>query len=82
MNTKLTLRMDDSVIDAIKVFAQSHHTSVSMLAETYFKLITLDTSSAKKQVKGVVGELAGLLKNTNTSSYRSEYVDYLEEKYK
>ena len=81
MNAKLTLKMDESVIESAKLFAHSHHTSLSKLAETYFKSITHQTSPPKK-VTGVVGELAGLLKNKDIVSSNSNYIDYLEEKYK
>jgi len=80
MNAKLTLKMDDSVIESAKLFARSHHTSLSKLAETYFKTITRE-ATPKKRVSGVVGELAGLLKNKEVVSSKSDYIDYLEEKY-
>jgi hypothetical protein len=81
MNTKLTLKMDDSVIEEAKLFARSHHTSLSKLTETYFKTIT-SKSAPRKRVPGVVGELAGLLKNKEVVSSKRDYIDYLEEKYK
>jgi len=81
MNTKLTLKMDDAVIESAKLFARSHHTSLSKLAETYFKTITREATPLKK-VKGVVGELAGLLKNKDIAPDKNDYIDYLEEKYK
>ncbi len=81
MNVKLTLKMDESVIESAKLFARSHHTSLSKLAETYFKTITRQTSP-QRRVTGVVGELAGLLKNKDIVSNNSDYIDYLEEKYK
>ncbi len=80
MNAKLTLKIDDSVIASAKQFAREHHTSVSKLVETYFKTITHETTT-KKKVTGVVGELAGLLKDRDVSDRKREYVDYLEEKY-
>ena len=82
MNAKLTLKMDDAVIASAKRFARAHHTSLSKLAETYFKTITREAVPQKK-VSGVVGELAGLLKNKEVvSTSKSDYIDYLEEKYK
>ncbi|MCP4681083.1 MAG: hypothetical protein GY864_01970 [Desulfobacterales bacterium] len=81
MNAKLTLKMDDSVIESAKLFARIHHTSLSKLTETYFKTITRE-EVPQKRVTGVVGELAGLLKNKDVVSSKSDYIDYLEEKYK
>ncbi len=80
MNTKLTLKMDGSVIESAKHFARTQHTSLSKLVETYFKAITRE-EIAQKKVTGIVGELAGLLKGKNIDSGKSDYIDYLEEKY-
>jgi len=80
MNAKLTLKMDDSVIKAAKLFARTHQTSLSKLAETYFKTITREAPQTR--ITGVVAELAGLLKAKEVTSGKSDYIDYLEEKYK
>ena len=77
MNIKLTLKMDDAVVESAKQFAKAHHTSLSKLAETYFKQITREEVPQKK-ITGVVGELAGLLKDKDIASNKN---DYLEEKY-
>jgi len=81
MNAKLTLKMDDSVIDSAKRFARSHQTSLSKLAETYFRAITREATT-QRRISGVVGELAGLLKNKEVVSSKNDYINYLEEKYK
>ena len=81
MNAKLTLKMDEVVIQMAKQFAKTHRTSLSKLAETYFKTLTCDETPQKRPV-GVVGELAGLLKGKDVGRAKSDYLDYLEEKYK
>jgi len=73
--------MDDSVIESAKLFARSHHTSLSKLTEAYFKTIT-HQENTQRSITGVVGELAGLLKNKETDLKTSDYTDYLEEKYR
>ena len=47
MNAKLTLKIDNSVIESAKLFAKTHNTSLSKLAETYFKTITRKEISQK-----------------------------------
>ena len=81
MNAKLTLKIDNSVIKSAKLFAKTHNTSLSKLTESYFKIITRKEISQKK-ITGVVGELAGLLKDKNVDINRNNYIDYLENKYK
>ncbi|MCI5145874.1 MAG: hypothetical protein D3923_10190 [Candidatus Electrothrix sp. AR3] len=67
--------------ESAKRFARTHHTSLSKLAETYFKTITREAAPPKR-ISGVVGELAGVLKNKEASLSKNDYIDYLEEKYK
>lgn len=80
MNAKLTLKLDDSVIASAKQFAREHQTSVSKLVETYLRTITRKAAPQKKAT-GVVGELAGLLKDRDIDETGTGYIDYLEEKY-
>ena len=42
MKTKLTLRLDDGVIDRAKAYAAARGTSVSGLVEDYFRLVAAD----------------------------------------
>ena len=78
MNTKLTLKMDETVIEAAKIFAREHRISISKLTETYLKKIT-GGSQSYPEMTGVVGELAGILKGMDID--KSDYTDYLENKY-
>jgi len=81
MDVKLTLKMDEKVIRSAKEFAKSHHTSLSKLTENYLKTVTNSTEYKKESIPGVVGELAGLLKNKEIDYSRDSYTDYLDEKY-
>ena len=81
MNTKLTLQIDDQVIKSAKVFAKDHHTSLSRLAENYFKMLTQREKKQPARIPGIVGELAGILKNKEIDYSKENYVDYLEKKY-
>ena len=42
MKTKLTLRLDDAVIERAKAYAAARGTSVSGLVEDYFRLVAAD----------------------------------------
>lgn len=85
MNTKLTLKMDQSVIESAKLFARAHHTSLSKLVEAYFRSLDTEPTASERMAPGVVGELAGVLKGKEIGSGRQDfkrgYIDYLEKKY-
>jgi hypothetical protein len=81
MSTKLTLQMDEQVIESAKVFARNNHVSLSKLAENYFKMLTQREGNQAARIPGVVGELAGILGDKEVDFSKDSYVDYLEEKY-
>ena len=81
MSTKLTLQIDEQVIKSAKIFAKNNHISLSKLAENYFKMLTQREGTQAPRVPGVVGELAGILKDKEVDYSKESYVDYLEDKY-
>ena len=46
-DTKLTLRLDDSVIERAKVYARNHKVSLSKMIETYLDSLTTQKHQAK-----------------------------------
>ncbi len=87
MNTKLTLRMDESLIAAAKDYAAARGSSVSQMVANYFAMLsqTAATSSQRKndETSPVTRSLLGILKPIPGQSQVSEddYLDYLERKY-
>ena len=73
MNRKLTLSLDDQVIEQAKKYAKTHKTSVSQMVEHYLGEIT---SSEEIELTGIVAELAGIIPES-TDDRR----EYLEKKY-
>jgi hypothetical protein len=60
METKLTLKMDESVIISAKKYAEQNNRSLSRLVETYFKNLT-EKSSQKKNFSPLVESLIGVI---------------------
>jgi hypothetical protein len=61
METKLTLKMDESVITSAKKYAEQNHRSLSGLVETYFRNLTEKTSQKKKfspLVESLIGTIS------------------------
>lgn len=86
METKLTLRMDEEIIQAAKNYAQQQGVSLSKLVADYLKIISVKAHSAKSRAAfeptPILSEITGILRTTSRrKDLRNEYHDYLEEKY-
>lgn len=78
MKTKLTLKLDQSVIQSAKKYAETNNRSLSKLVEDYFKNLISD-NKAQKQYSSLVEELSGVISETDLKNL--DYVSYLEKKY-
>lgn len=82
METKLTLRLNDDVIERAKNYARSHKMSLSKMIESYLDSITKQKEEEKKiAITPLVKSLSGVI-NLPVDYDKKEYRDYLEEKYK
>ena len=81
MNTKLTLKLDEEVIERAKNYAKKQHRSLSSLVENYFKIIT-DTSPENETISPLVRELSGVVRLPKGMDARKEYSEYLAGKFK
>ena len=82
MNTKLTLKLEDSVISKAKIYARSHRQSLSKLVETFFRSITEKERAGIEKIPPTVKSLAGIIKSVKKLNAEKEYTDYLTEKYR
>jgi hypothetical protein len=83
METKLTLRLNDNVIERAKIYARNHKISLSKMIETYLDSITTQKDEGKKiSITPLVESLSGVMNLPADFDYKNEYRDYLEEKYK
>ena len=79
MNTKLTLNIDQSVIEEAKFYAKNHRVSLSKLIENYLLSLT-NKNEEKNKVSPLVESLTGVI-NLESNDYKKEYSDYLAKKY-
>lgn len=85
MNTKLTLRLNEEVIERAKRYAHNQKTSISKLVEAYLNNITSSAQKPSEEieitplVKSLMGVAGPLPENYD---YKKEYHEYLEKKYK
>jgi len=77
MQTKLTLRLEDSLIAKAKGYAKDHDKSLSQVVTDYFKMLTQQTEITS--ISPVTDSLIGILKSGNLD--QKDYKKHLEEKY-
>lgn len=82
MQTKLTLRLDSTLIEQAKQVAQERDVSLSQLVTEYFAVLTAESENKKTfedSLPPLTRSLAGMLKDTTSNV--EEYRRYLETKY-
>jgi len=79
MNTKLTLRLDDSLIESAKRYAAQSGKSVSRIVSDYFTVIKNEQMNEGPSLTPAVLALKGLLKNSKASE--ADYHEYIEKKH-
>ncbi len=83
MNTKLTLSVQQDVIDAAKEYAKKRSRSLSNIVEEYLKSLSKTTPlNNRKELSKIVKELKGSLSlPKDFKSYKELLEDALIEKY-
>ncbi len=85
MDKKLTLKLDEYVIDKAKEYASSHKRSLSRLIEAYLRTL-IDKEKAQSdddiEISPFVKSLKTGVNIPTDYDYKKEYGDYLDEKYK
>jgi len=79
MQTKLTLRLEDQLIEQAKSYAAKAGKSVSQLVAEYFKLLTSEKTKSISSSTPVTQSLRGLLRESKLDE--KDYKKYLEEKH-
>lgn len=82
MDKKLTLSLNATVIEKAKEYAQSNGVSLSRMIENYLALLTNTDEKEEEIFSPTVTRLVGSLTLPDDFSYKSDYTDYLTEKYK
>lgn len=79
MQTKLTLRLEDHLIEQAKSYAAQAGKSVSQIVADYFKLLTSQKNTPGLPSPPVTQSLRGLLRESNCDV--GDYKKYLEVKH-
>ncbi len=81
MNTKLTLTIEQEVIDKAKKYAKNRDRSLSDLIESYLKAITTENNSTEDEITPIVKLLKGSFTVPKDFNYKKELSKRLADKY-
>ena len=80
MDSKLTLKLDTSIIENAKTYAKDNDISLSKMIENYLQAVTT-RKYKEKDVTPLVKSLTGVIQLDNLDN-KKDYTDYLSNKYK
>ena len=81
MNTKLTLTIEQTVIEKAKKYANGKGRSLSDIVENYLKAITKEDNKESIELTPIVQSLKGTFKAPQNIDYKKELSKRLTEKY-
>lgn len=80
MQTKLTLRLEEDIINQIKIYAAKQDQSLSKFTESLFRKILNTDKIDIEKLTPIVKKYKGILKN-KIKDDRDEIVDYLIDRH-
>lgn len=82
MDTKLTLKLNQKIIEKAKVYASSKKMSLSRIVEAYLQSLTSEIDKSEFEISPFVKSISTGTEIPVDLNYKKEYSDYLIEKYK
>lgn len=82
MDTKLTLKLNQNIIEKAKEYAANKKMSLSRIVEAYLQSLTDEDSTANFEISPFVKSIATGVEMPSNLDYKKEYADFLMEKYK
>ena len=79
MDSKLTLKLNKSIIEQAKQYAKENNISLSRMVENYLQALTIGKKKTIK-ISPLVESLTGVIELEKTD-YRKDYTDFLSQKY-
>lgn len=79
MKTKLTLKLNDSIIEQEKLYAKKKNTSLSKLIKSYLTLLNEPTEN--QAITLLVKSLSGVVDLPQDFDYKKDYKKHLTYKY-
>ena len=81
MDIKLTLKLDNEVIERAKIYARGKNTSLSKLIESYLKFLTSNNTSELNEPTPLVKSISGINQSSKTADTKESYKKHISKKY-
>jgi len=81
MNTKLTLTIEQAIIEKAKFYAKEKGRSLSDIIENYLKVLTSESEKENVEITPFVESLQGSFKAPEDFDYKEELRKSLSKKY-
>ena len=82
MDTKLTLKLNQRVIEKAKEYASDKKISLSRIVEAYLQSLTSKKNETEFEISPFIKSIATGISIPTDLDYKNGYSDYLMEKYK
>ena len=82
MDIKLTLKLEQNIIENAKEYAKTHRTSLSKLIENYLHNLTSNNKDKTSDISPLVKSLSGIINLQEEFNHKKDYTDFLNNKYK
>lgn len=80
MDTKLTLKLDQDIIERAKTYAKKKNTSLSKLIESYLSVL-VSPKNEEEEVSPIVKSISGVMEMPEHYDIKKEYKKHLIQKY-
>ncbi len=81
MTTKLTLTLEQHIIEKAKVYAKNKGRSLSDIIENYLKVIVTEKADLETEIAPLAKSLKGSFKIPSSFDYKKQLTNRLTEKY-
>jgi hypothetical protein len=83
MDKKLTLSLNQKIIEKAKAYAKHNKTSLSKMIETYFQSLTQEIGNEEDvEITPLIESLSGVGELSKDFDYKKSRSNYLKEKHK
>lgn len=82
MDTKLTVKLNQRVIEKAKEYASRNKKSLSRIIEAYLQSLTSENETSEFEISPFVKSIATGVEIPSNLDYKKEYSEHLMEKHK